>query len=84
MTERKLFGVVVRAFGLWFIVLGFSAIHAMVQLFGVKYMSVYDWQPAGAFAIFYFLAGIFLLRKSEVVVDFAYAERSAKPTGDSD
>lgn len=84
MTERKLFGVAVRAFGLWFILLGVSAIHGIAQLYGVRNMSVYDWEPAGAFAVFYFLGGILLLRKSELVVDFAYVERSSKPPGDSD
>jgi hypothetical protein len=84
MTEGKLFGVVVRAFGLWSILLCFSAVNGIAQLYGVRNMSVYDWQPAGAFAAFYLVAGIFLLRKSESVVEFAYTERTPKPSDDSE
>ena len=42
MTERKLFGVVVRAFGLWSIVLGVSAIRGVIQIFGVRTIENYD------------------------------------------
>jgi hypothetical protein len=80
MTGRKLFGVVVRAFGLWSILLGVSAIHQIAELYGVRNMSIYDWEPAGVFAAFYLAAGFFLLRKSELVVEFAYSERSSKPS----
>lgn len=83
MTERKLFGVVVRAFGLWSIVLGVSAIHGVIQIFGVRTVSNYDWQPAVAFAAFYMVAGIGLLRKSEPIVEFAYASRDSKSTDNS-
>jgi hypothetical protein len=72
MTERQLFGVVVRAFGLWSIVSGVSSIHGIVQLFGVRTMSNFDWQPTGLFAALYFIAGFLLLRKADVVVAFAY------------
>jgi hypothetical protein len=77
MTERDFFGVVVRAFGLWFIVLGVSAIQGIVQIFGIRTMSNFDWQPAGAFATLDFIAGFALLRKASAVVAFAYP--SAKP-----
>ncbi len=72
MTERQLFGVVVRAFGLWCIVLGVSAIHGIIQIFGVRTVSNFDWQPAGAFSAMYFIAGFALLRKADAVVAFAY------------
>jgi hypothetical protein len=72
MTERQLFGVVVRGFGLWSIVSGISAIHGIVQIFGVRSMSNFDWQPAGLFAAFYFMVGFALLRKADAVVAFAY------------
>ena len=72
MTERKLFGVVVRAFGLWSIVLGVSAINGVVRIFGVRTIENFDWQPAAAFAAFYLVAGLVLLRKSELIVVFAY------------
>jgi hypothetical protein len=77
MTEKDFFGVVVRAFGLWSIVLGVSAIHGIVQIFGIRTMSYFDWQPAVAFATLYFIAGFALLRKASAVVAFAYP--SAKP-----
>jgi hypothetical protein len=72
MTERKWFGVIVRAFGLWFIYCAVSAIHGVVQIFGVRTISNFDWQPAIAFAVFYLVAGIMLLRKSDMIVEFAY------------
>jgi hypothetical protein len=84
MTERKLFGVVVRAFGLWSIVLGVSAIHGVIQIFGVRTINNYDWQPAVAFAAIYFVAGIMLLRKSETIVDFAYPPQGSEPLNNSD
>jgi hypothetical protein len=83
MTERKLFGVVVRAFGLWSIVLGVSAVHRVVEIFGVRTISDYEWQPAVAFAAIYFLAGIVLLRKSELIVEFAYPAQGSKPLDNS-
>jgi hypothetical protein len=82
MTERKLFGVMVRAFGLWSIVLGVSAIHGVIQIFGVRTISNYDWQPAVAFATFYLVAGIALLRKSEPIVEFAYSAQGSKSLDD--
>jgi len=82
MTERKLFGVVVRAFGLWSIVLGVSAIHGVIQVFGVRTISNYEWQPAAAFAAFYLVAGIVLLRKSEPIVQFAYSAQGSKSLDD--
>lgn len=77
MNSRQLFGVVVRAFGLYSIVLGASAIHALIQVFGVRTMGYYEWQPAAAFVCLYFVclyivAGILLLRKSDLIVGFAY------------
>jgi hypothetical protein len=83
MTETKLFGVVVRAFGLWFIVLSLSAIHGVIQIFGVRTIDNFDWQPAIAFAAFYLVAGIVLLRKSELIVEFAYSAQSSKPLDNS-
>jgi ABC-type sulfate transport system permease component len=83
MTERKLFGVVVRAFGLWSIILGLGSIHRVVQIFGVQNIENYDWQPAVAFAVFYLAMAVVLLRKSELIVDFAYPVQSPKPTGNS-
>jgi hypothetical protein len=35
-------------------------------------MSNFDWQPAGAFAALYFIAGFALLRKADAVAAFAY------------
>jgi hypothetical protein len=72
MTERQLFGIVVRAFGLWSLFLGLSAIHGIVEIFGVRSMSNFDWQPAGLFAALYFIAGFVPLRKADAVVAFAY------------
>ena len=72
MTDKQLFGVVVRAFGIYSIVLGVSAVHGIIQIFGVRTMSNFDWQPAGAFAALYFIAGMALLRKPDAVVAFAY------------
>ena len=83
MTERKLFGVVVRAFGLWSIVLGVSAIRGVIQIFGVRTIENYDWQPAVAFTAIYFVAGIVLLRKSEPIVEFAYSARGSKQLDNS-
>ena len=83
MTERQLFGVVVRAFGLWSIVLGVSAIHGVIQIFGVRTITNYDWQPAVAFGAFYLVAGIVLLRKSETIVEFAYPAQGSKPLDNS-
>jgi len=83
MTERKLFGVVVRAFGLWSILLGASAIHGIIQIFGVRTIENFDWQPAAAFAAIYFVAGIVLLRKSELIVEFAYPAQGSKPLDNS-
>ena len=72
MNSRQLFGVVVRAFGLYSIVLGASAIHALIQVFGVRTMGYYEWQPAAPFVCLYIVAGIVLLRKSDLIVGFAY------------
>lgn len=83
MTERKLFGVVVRAFGLWSILFGVAAVHGVVQIFGIRTISNYDWQPAMAFAAFYLIAGIVLLRKSELIVEFAYSAQGSKAADNS-
>jgi uncharacterized ion transporter superfamily protein YfcC len=79
-----LFGVVVRAFGLYSIVLGASAIHAVIQVLGVRTMGYYEWQPAAAFASLYIVAGIVLLRKSDLIVDFAYPVHVLRPSENSD
>ena len=84
MSERKLFGVVVRAFGLWSVVLCVSAVHGVVQIFGVRTINNFDWQPAAAFAILYLAVGIVLLRRSESIVEFAYAAQGSTEPNDSD
>jgi len=75
--------VVVRAFGLWFVVLSLSAIDRVVEVFGVRTITIYDWQPAAAFAAFYLVAGIVLLRKSEPIVEFAYSAQGSKQLDNS-
>jgi len=79
-----LFGVVVRAFGLYSIVLGASAIHAVIEALGIRTISYYEWQPAAAFAFLYIVAGIVLLRKSDLIVDFSYPVDVSRPSGNSD
>jgi hypothetical protein len=84
MNSRQLFGVVVRAFGLYSIVLGASAIHAVIQAFGIRTISYYEWQPAAAFAVLYIAAGIVLLRKSHLIVCFAYPVDVLRPSENSE
>ncbi len=84
MSSRQLFGVVVRAFGLYAIVLGVSATHGIVQTFGVRTIAYFEWQPAAVFAILYLAAGLALLRKSESIVGFAYPAESQTTPGNSD
>jgi len=83
MTDRKLFGVVVRAFGLWSIIIGVSSIHGIVQIYGVRTINYFDWQPAAAFAVVYLAAGLALLRKSESIVEFAFPAQGLRPPDNS-
>ena len=86
MGAQQLFGVVVRAFGLWFILVGFEAMNGVIQVFGLRSMNQYDlnWQPAVAFAALYWVAGLVLLRKSELIVQFTYGPQASKPPDNSD
>jgi hypothetical protein len=84
MTDKNLFGVVVRAFGLWAIILGIYAINGLIRLTGLGHMGYYEWEPAAAFAGLYLAAGLLLLRKSELIVEFAYPEAASKAPTDLD
>jgi hypothetical protein len=76
MTEKQLFGVVVRGFGFWSLFLGLSAVSSIAQFYGLHGLQAYDWQPVGAFAAVYFLVGLALLRQANAIAEFVY--RAAK------
>ena len=73
MNPQELFGVIVRGFGLWAIVLAVSAANGIAQMYGLRTMNYLDWQPAGLFAALYLLAGFFAVRKADAIVKFAYS-----------
>jgi hypothetical protein len=77
MNAREWFGVVVRVFGLYFIILGISYIGTIFQLFGIQHIEYFDWEPQGAFAICYFLLAVFFVRRADAIVGFSFpAEKS--------
>ena len=72
MTDRQLFGVVVRTFGLVFFMFGISATNTIVQTVQLKALYAYDWQKSAWFVVIYFLIALFLLRKADFLVDIFY------------
>ena len=83
MKAEESFGVVVRGFGLYVIFVGVPAIHGIVQAFGLRDLRYFDYENAAAFAAFYLVAGLVLLRKSDAVVRFAYPPHEPRPLDDS-
>jgi hypothetical protein len=73
MDYQQIFGVIVRTFGLWSIVLGLSSAFTMVRVYGgLGKMNYYDWQTEGLFVVMYVLGGVFLLRRADLVIAFTY------------
>jgi uncharacterized membrane protein len=72
MTERQLFGVVVRAFALYIINEALWQIEGIVRIFGVREINNFDWQPAAVFAAIYLVAGLLMFRHAPAIVTLAY------------
>jgi len=85
MDYQKIFGVIVRTVGLWSIILGISSAFTMIRVYGgLGHMSYYDWQSEGLFVVTYLIGGVFLLRRAELVVAFAYPAKEESPPPESD
>ena len=79
MTERQLFGVVVRGLGVWFAVLGVQQIWSVILLALSKYANEAGNYPivnTATIALIWFAASYVLIRRSDVVVELAYGRRS--------
>jgi hypothetical protein len=80
MDYQQIFGVLVRAFGLWAIILGLSAAATMARFYGGAHMIAnYDWQTEGFFVAMYLVVGLFLLRKADLIITFAYPPQELTP-----
>jgi hypothetical protein len=80
MTEKQSFGVVVRGFGLYTFLWGAISVGGIVRDYGFRGLQVYDWQPAAAFAAFYFIFAFVLLAKADAIVELAYRPKTAAPS----
>lgn len=79
MTERQLFGVVVRGLGVWFAVLGVQQIWSVILLALSKYANEAGNYPivnTATIALIWFAASYVLIRRSDVVFELAYGRRS--------
>lgn len=79
MTDRQLFGVVVRGLGVWFATLGFQKISGVMLLAFSKYANEagnYPIVDTATIALIWFATSYVLIRRSDVVVELAYGRQS--------
>ena len=78
MDYEKIFGVIVRTFGLWSIMLGVSSAFTMIRVYGgLEHIQYYEWQGTGLIILMYLLGGVFLLGRADLIVAFAYRPKES-------
>lgn len=81
MTEKQLFGVVVRGLGVWFAALGVEKIWGVILLSFSKYANQageYPIADTAVIALIWFAVSYVLIRRPDVIVELAYSQRNGQ------
>jgi hypothetical protein len=79
LTERQLFGVVVRGLGVWFAAFGVEKIWGVILLSFSKYANEagnYPFVDTAVIALIWLAVSYVLIRRSDVVIELAYGQRN--------
>ena len=84
MKPQELFGVIVRGFGLYLVVLAVEGVHSLIGVLDarmVAYLNLPEvsWLRAISSVALYLVAGFFLLKKADSIVTFAYSPPASSP-----
>jgi hypothetical protein len=81
MTEKQVFGVIIRGLGVYFSTLGVQQIYSLTILAFSKFaneQSQYNIMDVFSVGLIWFAVSYVLIRKPDLIVDFAY-ERQSEP-----
>jgi hypothetical protein len=81
MTEKQLFGVVVRGLGVYFATLGIQDIWNVILLAFSRYANERGHYPivdTFSIALIWFAVSYVLIRRSDVVVELAYGQQDGQ------
>lgn len=81
MTEKQLFGVVVRGLGVWFAASGVQELWNVIVLAFSKYANEPGEYPilyTATIALIWFAVCYVLLRNSDIIVDLAYGQQGGQ------
>jgi hypothetical protein len=81
MTEKQVFGVIIRGLGVYFSTLGVQQIYSLTFLAFSKFANEqgrYNIMDVFSVGLIWFVVSYVLIRKPDLIVDFAY-ERQSEP-----
>ena len=79
MTEKQVFGVIIRGLGVYFSTLGVQQIWSVIMLAFSKYANEQGQYPildVFSVGLVWFAVSYVLIRKPDLIVDFAYERQS--------